>query len=137
MPQLDSALFFLESISLIMSFFSLVFYNQYVFYPKLLKNLFVRRFLIAHFKLNLIKMTQTNFLKIKSLNFFDLFYFKSSVMQLTKIVFFKSKNIFKKISFILNNKIRFLRLTLSLLISKLVWILISFRDFMLNYDIKI
>jgi hypothetical protein len=137
MPQLDSVIFFLESLSLIICFFSLVFYNQYIFYPRLLKSLFVRRFLILNMN-ETINLFLKNFLiLVRYLKNFDLFFFKINLKSLVHIILINSLNLFKKINFIFKIKFIFLNKNLNLFFNKLAWIFMIHRDFILNYDLKI
>jgi hypothetical protein len=137
MPQLDSVIFFLESLSLIICFFSLVFYNQYIFYPRLLKSLFVRRFLILNMN-ETINLFLKNFLiLVRYLKNFDLFFFKINIKSLVHIILINSLNLFKKINFIFKIKFIFLNKNLNLFFNKLAWIFMIHRDFILNYDLKI
>lgn len=93
MPQLDKLIFFMENIGFVLSFFFMVFYNQYVFYPKLLKNIFVRRVFILKF--NLTKLFNTFYALFTLYNNFK----QNKIFQLFTIFSNYINDFFLKINF--------------------------------------
>jgi len=132
MPQLDLTLFFMESVSLIISFFSLVFYNQYIFYPKLVKNIFVRRILLLNYKSTVKLLNKNYFYNYKKFEIIDFYFCKTKIKNLTKILFNKTLKIYYKINFILFIKLKNIKNTLNLLINKLICIFNIFNK--LNFN---
>jgi hypothetical protein len=135
MPQLDKLIFFFENMGFVMSFFSLVFYNQYYFYPKLLKNLYVRRYLVNQ---NSITMLFQLFMKIQknfliSLNF-------SKIKELQYLFNQATKHLFLRFSYWLNLKLTLIDYFFNLFLNKFSWSFFFFyeiyRTYIIEYDFK-
>jgi len=120
MPQLDKLIFFFENIGFVLSFFGLVFYNQYYFYPQLLKNLFIRKQLLTNDSINQLIVL------FKSVQTFPLVMNFSSIQGLQTIFLNNSTNFFKKLKlFFIYKYNNYLKLS-NLFLNKFFWIFISF-----------
>jgi len=131
MPQLDKLIFFMENLGFVMSFFFLVFYNQYVFYPKLLKNIFVRKFFILKLNLNILFL---NLLKFSGSNIFFKFI---KLNQLYDFFFNYYNEFFKKIHFYLNLKLKLLKYFILLLVFKFKFLFSSFYEIYRAYIVEL
>lgn len=132
MPQLDKLIFFFENLGFIVSFFGLVFYNQYVFYPKLLKGLFVRRFFILNDNISILLKL---FLKYNiNLNFIMNFN-KIIELQSYFLKFIKSK--FSKLFFFFSLKINLFLSFLNLFYNKFTWTFGFFYEIYRSYIVEI
>jgi hypothetical protein len=135
MPQLDKLIFFSENVGFILSFFGLVFYNQYYFYPQLLKNLFIRKKLISK---NSINSLFNLFNRIQNFSLIMNFMVNSILQQISITNFNKN---FKKLKLWLSIKfIHYYKIT-NLFLNKFLWIFISFffemyRSYIVEKDYK-
>jgi len=131
MPQLDKLIFFMENLGFVMSFFFMVFYNQYVFYPKLLKNVFVRKYFILKLSLNTLFL---NSIKFSSSNFILK---NTQLTQLYHIFISYYNDYFKKINFFLNIKKKLIKYYLSLLIRKFKFLFTSYYEIYRSYIVEL
>jgi hypothetical protein len=131
MPQLDKLIFFMENIGFVLSFFFMVFYNQYVFYPKLLKNIYVRRFFILKF--NLTKLFNTFY------NLFNLYntFKQNKIQQLVSIFLTYINDFFFKLNFFFNLKKKLIFNYARLLISKFKLLFVNFYAIYRSYIIEL
>jgi hypothetical protein len=130
MPQLDKLIYFTENLGFILSFFSLVFYNQYIFYPNLLKNLFIKKLLI----LKNSTLLNINFF-FKYNNLFILSFEKNMFLQ---NLFLKHYvNNFKKIKFYLNLKIVNYLYFINLFFNKFLWVFSFFYEVYRTYIVEV
>lgn len=120
MPQLDKLIFFSENVGFILSFFGLVFYNQYYFYPQLLKNLFIRKKLISK---NSIQSLLSLFNRIKNISLVMTFDVSNGLHQILLTNFNK---IFKKLKLWLSLKFSYYLKVTNLFLNKFFWVFISF-----------
>ena len=131
MPQLDKLIFFFENLGFVMSFFGLVFYNQYIFYPKLLKGIFIRRFFVLNDNISILLKL---FLKYQfKFNFFMNFN-KIKELQLFFFNFIKSK--FIKLSSWFSIKLFLFTYFIDLFFNKFIWAFDFFYEVYRTYIVE-
>lgn len=117
MPQLDKLIFFMENMGFTMSFLFMVFYNQYVFYPKLIKNIFVKKHVLIN--LNTMKILKDIIFSYSlSLNVK-----KNSLIKLNNIFMGYYSNYYKKINFFVKLKFKLIFNSINLVLNKYNYIL--------------
>jgi hypothetical protein len=118
MPQLDNFIFLMESVMTFMSLFSLLWYNQYIFFPKLLKNLFVKRILLTSVVSNLNLFYS---FKYNNLILNKFFTFKFTFFINRWLVFFKRNCLMFLYSISIKNKL--IKNKLILFFNKIIWLI--------------